>query len=265
MIRITHLFGCCLLLVACSNDTSSRADLTKGYVAGIERDSSGERDACAELGLTAPCDLCDALGWYEDDVCDDFCRGTDPECALDACGGFAGIACAEGFVCVDNPADDCDPSSGGADCAGLCRADASDPAEHCGGIAGFSCPVGYSCADDPSDECDPATGGADCLGVCRADVPTDPISGASCGGLAGLACPVGQVCVDDDTDSCQPDAAGADCLGVCEDSPSPPAGASCGGIAAIACPSDQRCVDDPSDTCDPDHGGADCLSICVSA
>jgi hypothetical protein len=37
------------------------------------------------------------------------------------CGGFAGISCAEGFVCVDDPRDDCDPAHGGADCGGICR------------------------------------------------------------------------------------------------------------------------------------------------
>jgi hypothetical protein len=37
------------------------------------------------------------------------------------CGGFAGIACAEGYVCVDDPSDDCDPNQGGADCGGICQ------------------------------------------------------------------------------------------------------------------------------------------------
>lgn len=37
------------------------------------------------------------------------------------CGGFAGFACDdERMVCVDDPRDDCDPKTGGADCAGLC-------------------------------------------------------------------------------------------------------------------------------------------------
>ena len=39
------------------------------------------------------------------------------------CGGFAGIACAEGYVCVDDPSDDCDPNQGGADCGGICQKD----------------------------------------------------------------------------------------------------------------------------------------------
>jgi hypothetical protein len=39
-----------------------------------------------------------------------------------ACGGFAGTACPEGYSCVDNPNDSCDPDSG-ADCAGTCAPD----------------------------------------------------------------------------------------------------------------------------------------------
>ncbi len=38
------------------------------------------------------------------------------------CGGFAGIGCdQDGFVCEDNPLDDCDPAHGGADCGGICK------------------------------------------------------------------------------------------------------------------------------------------------
>jgi len=36
------------------------------------------------------------------------------------CGGFANIPCPDGYKCVDNPNDDCDPKSGGADCGGIC-------------------------------------------------------------------------------------------------------------------------------------------------
>ena len=37
------------------------------------------------------------------------------------CGGFAGIACEEGYTCVDQPGDGCDPQQGGADCIGYCK------------------------------------------------------------------------------------------------------------------------------------------------
>ena len=38
-----------------------------------------------------------------------------------ACGGIAGIPCPAGKACVDDPGDDCDPKSGGADCPGICE------------------------------------------------------------------------------------------------------------------------------------------------
>ena len=37
------------------------------------------------------------------------------------CGGFAAIECPDGYQCVDDPSDDCDPNAGGADCAGVCE------------------------------------------------------------------------------------------------------------------------------------------------
>lgn len=36
------------------------------------------------------------------------------------CGGFAGIPCKDGKICVDDPRDSCDPLNGGADCGGIC-------------------------------------------------------------------------------------------------------------------------------------------------
>lgn len=38
-----------------------------------------------------------------------------------ACGGIAGLKCPDGQVCADDPADNCDPAKGGADCAGICQ------------------------------------------------------------------------------------------------------------------------------------------------
>lgn len=45
------------------------------------------------------------------------CRDDEP---ILQCGGFAGLTCSDGYVCVDNPLDDCDPNNGGADCMGIC-------------------------------------------------------------------------------------------------------------------------------------------------
>ncbi len=39
------------------------------------------------------------------------------------CGGIAAIQCPEGFTCVDDPKDDCDPTRSGADCGGICVED----------------------------------------------------------------------------------------------------------------------------------------------
>ncbi len=36
------------------------------------------------------------------------------------CGGIAAFPCDAGQVCIDDPSDDCDPKSGGADCSGVC-------------------------------------------------------------------------------------------------------------------------------------------------
>ncbi|MEQ1849089.1 MAG: hypothetical protein ABL890_00680 [Candidatus Peribacteraceae bacterium] len=40
--------------------------------------------------------------------------------AQNTCGGITGALCAEGFVCQDDSTDSCDPTSGGADCMGIC-------------------------------------------------------------------------------------------------------------------------------------------------
>ncbi|AKT36465.1 hypothetical protein [Chondromyces crocatus] len=36
------------------------------------------------------------------------------------CGGIANMPCPDGFACVDDPHDDCDPRRGGYDCGGIC-------------------------------------------------------------------------------------------------------------------------------------------------
>ena len=83
------------------------------------------------------------------------------------CGGIAAIACPDGQICVDDPSDTCDPTAGGADCAGICKNKPETP-QSCGGITGSPCPDGQTCVDNPDDDCDPTNGGADCPGVCKA-------------------------------------------------------------------------------------------------
>ena len=51
-------------------------------------------------------------------ACDD--TGICVPKGLEMCGGFAGFACPEGLICVDDPFDDCSVETFGADCAGIC-------------------------------------------------------------------------------------------------------------------------------------------------
>ena len=64
---------------------------------------------CSSDPRTGGCGLaCDQLG---------ICIPVDAE----TCGGFVGALCGDpDQECYDNPADDCDPETGGADCIGVC-------------------------------------------------------------------------------------------------------------------------------------------------
>lgn len=116
----------------------------------------------AALALVGNLTACDRLGTTSERMASE-----DPI----ACGGFAGLECPDGLVCVDDPDDDCDPKHGGADCGGICEP--AQPA-FCGGFAGIACPEGQVCADDPNDDCDPENGGADCGGICEPKHPHKP-------------------------------------------------------------------------------------------
>jgi hypothetical protein len=184
------------------------------------------------------------------------------------CGGIAGIPCAEGYTCIDDPDDNCDPANGGADCGGICVTD--DSPIYCGGLIpgpGNSCPEGQECVDDPSDDCTAGIA-ADCRGICQPEPgcgedadceegefcdlaavlclegtecgTCKPIEAPQfCGGIANLPCPEGQVCVAD-PNGCGANG-GADCGGVCQPEPS-------------NCDADGNC-DDDSCTCDEDCDG----------
>jgi eight-cysteine-cluster-containing protein len=58
--------------------------------------------------------------------------GDAPPPPPEFCGGFAGLPCPEGQICVDDPSDDCDPAAGGADCGGICVADPCPDADRDG-------------------------------------------------------------------------------------------------------------------------------------
>jgi eight-cysteine-cluster-containing protein len=144
------------------------------------------------------------------------------------CGGFAGLPCAAGEICIDDPTDDCDPQNGGADCGGLC-------------IPG-GCPDAD--ADGQCDAVDPECNADGSRLMCRRAPPD---------------CPAGTV--PEVRDGCYTNACVAwDACGVV----GPPPGF-CGGIAGFACAAGEVCVDDPTDDCDPANGGADCIGLCVPA
>lgn len=211
------------------------------------------------------------------------------------CGGIQGATCPQGYHCVDDAADDCDPATG-ADCGGICVLGTSLPS--CGGFGGLACKEGYVCIDDPNDSCDggPAI---DCPGICTPDTrlecdddadcpqldamcafcadgqiscPASRCEDGSClivveacppappcGGIAGRPCGPGFECVDDPGDLCEPGRGDADCGGVCVPASEP---MPCHGFAGETCPPDFVCVDDPDDDCHPDASGADCPGLC---
>lgn len=287
-------------LAACSRDSSGACKNDKpGPPAPTPEPQCVDDTQCP--ALRAACSVCaDGTAACPRSVCENGqCNVTVAACPQPStCGGIAGGKCAEGYACVDDANDTCDPESG-ADCPGICVPDNRPP--FCGGIAGFACPDGEECVDDPGDNCDPANGGADCGGICQpiaeptcqsdADCPQlrvpCPIcpDGTSacpqsicvngqcslafptcpranpCGGIAGTPCKEGYECVDDPDDTCDP-VTGADCPGMCTPV-APPPPRPCGGIVGATCPDGFECVDDRTDDCDPANGGADCGGICA--
>jgi hypothetical protein len=53
------------------------------------------------------------------------------------CGGIANRPCPDGLRCVDDPADDCDPNHGGADCGGICVRPEDSAQNTCGHEPGY--------------------------------------------------------------------------------------------------------------------------------
>lgn len=74
--------------------------------------------------------------------------GTPPE--PEVCGGFAHLPYPEGFTCVDDPNDDCDPTAGGRDCGGICwptcgNTVCGDGEYCCNPSCGICAPIGGFC------------------------------------------------------------------------------------------------------------------------
>jgi PrcB C-terminal len=131
------------------------------------------------------------------------------------CGGIAGIQCPGVGECQDDPSDDCDPRTGGADCSGVCHCTQQLACKR--GTAFDPSPSVCQCVHDPSQDpcavvrcraghhCEADCGNVTC-------VPDAPF----CGGIAGFPCPGAGTCVDNPADDCDPNHGGADCGGLCQ-------------------------------------------------
>jgi hypothetical protein len=113
-------------------------------------------DSCAEIA--AP--VCGCEGRTYDNACLAAAAGaaiaSKAACPArgESCGGVANIACPAGQVCVDDPADDCEPRTGGSDCSGVC---VEAPGASCGSM---TCPAGGTCCNPLLSIC--AKAGAAC-------------------------------------------------------------------------------------------------------
>jgi hypothetical protein len=67
------------------------------------------------------------------------------------CGGVAGVRCPGAGVCVDDPHDDCDPESGGADCGGFCECDTLGVCTE--GMIWDESPLACGCVPQTYDPC----------------------------------------------------------------------------------------------------------------
>lgn len=179
---------------------------------------------CAPNEPTSPCAaiLCPAGSQCEVVNGEASCSGLIPPAGeAPFCGGIAAFECPGAGSCVDDPADDCEPEGGGADCGGLCECnvralcvegnvfDASPevcacvPAEpEIDACALVRCAAGTHCElrEDGSATCAPDDLCAltDCPpdrprcevvdgeAVCTAE---SPLEGPLCGGIAGVECP----------------------------------------------------------------------------
>jgi hypothetical protein len=94
------------------------------------------------------------------------------------CGGIAALPCPDGFICVGDPGDSCDPASGGADCGGVCVPFDGAPDDPFGGnpCAAILCIEGTTCCPECGGICIPADI------PCSADLcVSEPCNRAVCG------------------------------------------------------------------------------------
>jgi hypothetical protein len=119
------------------------------------------------------------------------------------CGGIAGFPCPDGYICVDDPHDGCDPEAGGADCGGMCqkaRKPKKDKCDHAANeylfndpnecaVVHFLCIEGYEpFFDDCGCGCTPVQGEPCGSNVCGAGE-------YCCNSSCGICAPEGGVCI----------------------------------------------------------------------
>ncbi len=135
------------------------------------------------------------------------------------CAGKGGTPCREGYTCVDDPRDGCDPALGGMDCGGICRrtrrnrCDYNDPNKSYVGRSADECSlIRFVCEPGTeyfADEC-----GCGCrescsaTGLCIEGYVWDndtcscvPTPGEACG---PVFCASGEVCCNASCGICTP-------------------------------------------------------------
>lgn len=249
-----------------AGEEQARGGLGKADLAGTCVAEEGG-DYCG--GKSAGACWCDDLCVSYGDCCEDVeavCNPPEPE----VCGGFLGLQCDDGFECIDDPDDACDPQSGGADCSGICVEE--EQPQFCGGIAGLQCPDGFECVDNPGDGCDPQNGGADCGGICVEDLGCTPAECGPAPGAPNFLCDDG-VTVGGPSDCQELDDGSCGYVFVeCPDD-GPSCEGSCGGQSEDGCWCDEYCAyygdccDDYAPVCEgtpcgDDSCGAD--EVCVT-
>ena len=165
MRTMMKMFGCAvaLSLAACAVDAEDLTVEERAEIAGATMLSTDEAEAVPENGPSNK----------------------------QLCGGFAGLECPGGMMCVDFPGDGCNPNQGGADCIGMCVGNPnacdfnSDPTKDYIGTSAEECAsIKFFC--DPgeeyfSDEC-----GCGCLDPDGNNGQAETCGDSVCG--AGLVC-----------------------------------------------------------------------------